>query len=298
MARPQWDDLPIVVRDAVQTECGLVLKAEAATDGLMPGAALRLHTEDGGRVFLKALPADSPAVRLYERERWAGEVLPSTVPAPRLLWSSDAGGWISLLFEYVDGRAADLSPGSPDVPATLATVAQLGHLLTPSPAAVGPLVADNIDRLLVKGRHLLAKPPGVLPHRDLYAAALDGFDVADLAGDTLLHYDLHPGNLQITAEGVRVIDWGFAAAGVAWIDAFMLGPRLIEAGHSPSQVENLLAQVPSWEEAPASAVDGLLAAWTLFRVYKAMHGPDEGREFRARAAAAGRVWLAHRTGNA
>ncbi|WP_449061228.1 phosphotransferase family protein [Planomonospora algeriensis] len=297
MARLQWDDLPSVVRDAVQTECGPVLKAESATDGLMPGAALHLRIEGGSRVFLKALPADGPAVRLYERERWAGEVLPAAVPAPRMRWSSDIGGWITMLFEHIDGRAADLSPASPDVPAVLDTVARLERLLTPSPAAAAPLVADNVEQLLVKGRHLMAKPNGVLPHRDLYVAVLDGFDVEDLAGDTLLHYDLHVGNLQITPGGVRVIDWGFAAAGAAWIDAFMLGPRLIEAGHTPAQTENLLTRVPAWQEAPATAVNGLLAAWTLFRVYKAMYGPDEGREFRARAAAAGRVWLAHRARN-
>jgi hypothetical protein len=60
----------------------------------------------------------------------------------------------------------------------------------------------------------------------------------------------------------------FAAAGAAWIDAFMLGPRLIEAGHTPAQAEDLLATVPAWREAPATVMDGLLAAWTLFRVYQ------------------------------
>ena len=63
-------------------------------------------------------------------------------------------------------------------------------------------------------------------------------------------------------------------------------------------MESLLARVPAWRTAPAPVVDGLLAAWTLFRHYKAVYGPHEGREFRARAVAAGRAWLAYRTGNA
>lgn len=294
MARPQWEDLPDALRAAVQEQVGTVLKTETMTSGLTPGLAARLHTEDGGRVFLKAIASDSSAARLYERERWVGGVLPSAVPTPRMTWSGDVDGWIVMLFDYVEGRRADLSPGSPDVPAVLDTVAGLGGLLTPCPAADAPPVADNVGFLLAKGRHMLDKPEGVLPYRALYVAALDGFDVEALTGDTLLHYDLHPGNLHVISGRIEIIDWGFAARGVTWIDPFMLGPRLIEAGHTPRQAEDLLAEVPAWQDAPAAAVTGLAALWTLFRVYKATYGPDEGREFRARAAEAGRVWVDYR----
>lgn len=297
MPRMRWEDLPVAARDLLQQECGPVLKAEPITEGVTPGIAARLHIEDGGRIFLKAIPADGTAAHLYRRERWAASVLPSAAPAPRMLWSSVAEGWITLVFEHLDGRGADLSPASPDVPAVLDTVTRLGALLTPCPAADAPPVAGNVDFLVARSRHLLGRPEGTLPYRDLYAAALDRFDAEDLAGATLLHYDPHPGNLWITDDGVRVIDWGFAAAGAAWIDAFMLGPRLIEAGHTPEQAETLLVRVPAWRDAPPLAVNGLLAAWTLFRVSKAMHGPEEDREFRSRAAGAGRTWLAYRIGD-
>jgi aminoglycoside phosphotransferase (APT) family kinase protein len=261
----------------------------------MPGLAATLHTADGDRAFIKAIPDGSPAARLYERERWAGTVLPPTVPTPRMTWSSTVDGWITMLFEHIDGRRADLSPGSPDVPVVFNTVAQLGSLLTPCSAVGAPPVADNVGLLQAKGRHLLAKPVGVLPHRDMYAAALGAFDLDALAGDTLLHYDLHTGNLQVTEERLYVIDWGFAAQGSAWVDAAMLAPRLIEAGHTPAQAEELLSALPAWTAAPEAAVTGLAALWTLFRVYKAMYGPEDGREFRSRAADAGRAWVAYRT---
>ncbi|MFC0861695.1 phosphotransferase family protein [Sphaerimonospora cavernae] len=295
MAAMQWEDLPAAVREAVQARFGSVLKAETVTAGMMPGIAACLHADSGERLFLKAIPGDNPTARRYERERWAGTVLPRTVPTPRLLWSSIGSDWITMVFEYADGRAADLLPASTDLPAVLATVARLGFLLTPCPAIVAPPVTDNVGFLLAESQHLLDKPDGVLPHRKLYAAALDGFDPEHLTGDTLLHYDLHAGNLQVTSSGVKVIDWAFAAVGAPWIDAFMLGPRLIEAGHTPEQAERLLAQVPAWGEAPRRSVNGLLASWTLFRFSKAMYGPAEGREFRARAAAAGRAWLIYRT---
>ncbi|WP_433367897.1 hypothetical protein [Streptosporangium sp. CA-115845] len=172
--KPQWDDLPSNVRGTVEQQIGQVLKVEPVTKGLMPGLAARLHTEDGGTVFLKAVSTVSPAASLYERERRVGTVLPPGLPAPRLRWSGEVEGWIVLLHEYVDGRDADLSPGSPDVPLVLDTLVVLN--------------------------------------------------------------------------------------------------------------EALLARVPAWWSAPADAVTGLAALWTLFRLCKARFGPVEGRDFRARHA--------------
>lgn len=49
------------------------------------------------------------------------------------------------------------------------------------------------------------------------------------------------------------------------------------------------------EEAPADAVTGLGALWTMFREYKAIHGPEDARGFRVKAAQAGRAWITYRT---
>ncbi|WP_132193428.1 hypothetical protein [Actinomadura darangshiensis] len=79
------------------------------------------------------------------------------------------------------------------------------------------------------------------------------------------------------------------------VDAALLVPRLIEAGHSPAQAEALVAAHPGWRAAPPDAVTGLGALWTMFREHKAMRGPEEARAFRAEAAQAGRAWVAYRT---
>ncbi|MER6827566.1 phosphotransferase [Streptosporangium sp. NPDC000563] len=289
--KPQWDDLPVNVRVTVEEQVGQVLKAEPVTKGLMPGLAARLHTEDNETAFLKAVPTTNLAAPLYERERRAGAVLPPGLPAPHLRWSGEVDGWIVLLHEYVDGRDADLSPGSPDVPLVLDTVAILNEALTPCPGGL-PEVAVNIAGLQAKAAALLA---GELPDRAMYETALTTFSLDALEGDTLLHYDLHPGNFRIDDGRAYVIDWAFAVRGAAWVDAVMLAPRLIEAGHTPEQTEALLARVPAWQSAPADAVTGLAALWTLFRLHKARFGPEEGRGFRARAAEAGRAWVHHRS---
>jgi uncharacterized protein YycO len=51
----------------------------------------------------------------------------------------------------------------------------------------------------------------------MYRAAVEGFDTADLTGDQLVHYDLHPGNLKVTADAdVAAVDWAFACAGAPY----------------------------------------------------------------------------------
>jgi hypothetical protein len=296
--RPAWEDLPAEVRHTVEQHVGsYVIKAETATSGIMPGLAARLHLEAGHSVFVKAIQATSAGATLHLTEAWAGRILPEEAPAPRMLWSGVSGDWLVIVHEYVNdnSRHADLTPGSTDLPAVLDTLARLEALLTPAPKG-GAEVATNVEALRAKGRHLLGKPAGELEHRDLYERAVSRFDAAALAGDTLLHYDLSASNILITGKGqVRVIDWSFAARGAAWVEPAMLAPRLVEAGHTPEQVDHMLASVPVWQTTPRDTVAGLAALWTLFRVYKAKYGPEEVRGARARAASAGHAWLTYLT---
>ncbi|MEV4474683.1 hypothetical protein [Nonomuraea sp. NPDC049504] len=292
--RPAWEDLPDAVINAVEARFGQVLKAETMTGGIMPGVVARLDIEGGEheRVFLKAIERDHDAAKLHLRERWAGENLPEEVPTPRLLWSGTLHGWHTAVWEYVNDHArhADLSPGSGDLPAVLDTMALLGTMLTPCPNGAMP-VSDNVKALVAKGRAMLDKAN--LPNRELYEAAFECLDPAHLRGNTLLHYDLSASNLLVAGKRVKVVDWSFAARGAVWLDAALFAPRLVEAGHAPGKVDELLSTLPPWKDAPRVAVAGVAAAWTLFREYKARFGPEEIRDARARAAEAGRAWLAH-----
>ncbi|MFC9971660.1 phosphotransferase family protein [Spirillospora sp. NPDC127200] len=289
MTAARWDGVPRQHRTAIESRWGRVLKAEPVTGGLMPGLAARLHTADR-LLFFKGIPDGHPAAGLYRRERAANQALPSGAPAPRLLWSAESDDWVSLLFEYLDGHDADLSPGSPDLPGVLDALRRL-NAQRAEPGI--PLVADNLAVLQNKAAALVDEPlPGT--HWEVYADAVARFVPETADGPFLLHYDPHPGNFQVTADGVHVIDWAFACAGASWLDAAFLVPRLIEAGHTPAQAENLVASHPGWADAPADGITGLAALWTLFREYKALHGPDEARVFRVQAAAAGRAWLDYR----
>lgn len=290
MRKLQWHDLPDAARTAVEERFGPVLKAESAEHGIMPGLAARLHTEGGGSVFLKAISNDSHAAHLYTRERAANVAVAGTVPAPRMLWSADAGDCLLMGFEYIEGgRRADLSPASPDLPGVLKALSRIG-----GPGGTLPPVAANLEVLQEKAAALLGKRLDG-SQWGMYADALNALPASALEGDTLLHYDLHAGNLLVTDNATYVIDWSFACRGAAWIDAAMLVPRLIEVGHTPAQAEALMAALPAWESVPADALTGLAALWTMFREYKALYGPEESRAFRAKAAQAGRAWVTYRT---
>ncbi|MEU6041729.1 aminoglycoside phosphotransferase family protein [Actinomadura sp. NPDC047616] len=284
-----WEAVPEAHRAVIEARFGQILKAEAVTGGLMPGLAARLHTGDRA-FFFKGIPGEQPAARLYRRERDANRAM-GDVPAPRMLWSGDSEGWVSLVFEHLDGRGADLSPGSPDLPGVLEAMRRVNSRHAWQNA---PPVGDNLAALQEKAAALLAKRPDE-PHWAMYAEAVAGFFLEAVTGPFLLHYDPHPGNFQVTRAGVMVIDWAFACAGPSWLDAAFLVPRLIEAGHSPAQAEAFVADHPGWGSASADVVTGVAALWTLFREYKALHGPDEAKGFRARAAQAGRAWVEHRS---
>ncbi|GLZ04319.1 hypothetical protein Acsp03_17850 [Actinomadura sp. NBRC 104412] len=288
-----WEDLHADIQHGIQEHAGQVVKAEPLTQGLMPGIAARLHTTNGD-AFVKAVPVGSPAAGLYRRELEANGALPADAPAPRLRWGAETAGWVVMLFDYLPGRDADLSPGSPNLPAVLTTLGRLGDTLTPSPWPDAPTVADNVAALQEKAHRLLSHPSATVPARERYARALESFDLALLAGNAMLHYDLHPGNLRMSGRCVHVLDWSFACQGAAWVDAAMLAPRLIEAGHTPQQAEDLISQLPAWEHAPEAAVTGLAALWTMFREYKSLYGPENVRDHRAQAANAGRAWMDHR----
>jgi aminoglycoside phosphotransferase (APT) family kinase protein len=286
-----WETLPVSVVADVEHATGPVVKAETVTGGLMPGLTAVIHGDNGQRRFLKAAPADSPAAHLYRQEMTANRTMPPGVPAPAMRHTADSGGWLVMVFDYLaDARDADLSPGSPDLPGVLDTMKAIAD--AEACDCTRP-VAENVSALQVKAAKMLGRlPDGNV--RDMYAAAVDGFEARDLGGARLVHYDLHAGNLKMTGGQVLAVDWAFACKGARWTDAALLVPRLVAAGHSPVAAERFVSDLPGWETAPARAVTGLAALWTMFREYKALYGPPDAREFRARAADAGRSWITYR----
>ncbi len=266
MARCAWTDLPEQVREAVQAHTGQVTKVTP------PPAGNHAHftgtlTATTGTVFVKGAhkepDRDGPEVATLRNE---ARINPHVQPyAPRLLWIIEEAGWLLLGFEHVQARHADYSPGSPDLALLVKTVETFQVM--PAPDAV------------------------VLQVERRWQPLLD--DVSAMAGGSLIHADLNPDNLLITATGrAYAVDWAFTSRGAAWVELGLLIPWLLRAGHTPDQVAHWLDRFPSWTQAAPGDIDRL--AWAYAETWRRRSTTDPATPWKAELADLGRQWADHR----
>jgi hypothetical protein len=249
-----WADLPGAVRDLVQDRTGQVAGSRPA-GGDRSDITATLDTESGA-VFIKGAAGGMFARSL----RNEAAVNPHVSPiAPRLLWTVEAEGWIILGFEHVDGRHADYSPGSPDLPLLRAALERLQQVPLP----------DHVTK-------------GAERHYGGLAA---------MTGDTLLHTDLHPDNVLISADRAYLVDWAWACKGAAWAELAMVAFRLIVAGHTVQSAEEWGRSCPAWKG--GRTLDAFVTANALSWQRAADRDPQEWKTRTARHA---QQWVDHRAG--
>lgn len=301
--RPSWDELPQPLREGLATRLGPITSAEIQTGGFTPGLAVRLRLANGERVFAKGIPADHVLAGKYRAEATTARQLPETTPAPRLRWDADIADWIVLAFDDIDGRHAQLSPGSPDIGPVVTTIARLAEVLTPCPVPDAPPATVELAELVHGWGALATAPPPDLDDwtgrhlGDLAALETQWLPAAE--GTTLLHGDINQSNLLIDHAGtVVLIDWAQPVRGAAWIDIADLIPHLILAGHTPTAAEHAIADIPTWRDTHSAVITSYAAAfagyWARNSRRPAPPGVPHLRAHQARAAAAA-TWVAHRT---
>ncbi|MBO2448372.1 hypothetical protein J4573_14805 [Actinomadura barringtoniae] len=257
--RIHWEDLPCAARQQVEQHTGQVVAVRTVSTGRNSAVAAVLESERG-RVFIKGVDHSQPRRWTQDMEEMINPYVLSFTP--RLLWRVN-GDWDILGFEYLDGRHADYAPGSPDVDKVVLTFTELGRLPCPD---------------------LPLKRP---EHR--WGAHVD--DPADLEwfrGDRLQHIDPTPPNLVMAEGKASLIDWAWPTRGAAWLDPACLVIRLIEAGHTPEQAEDVVGAVPSWGTAPPEG----LRAFALANL-RMWSKAANGRPFEITKAA--QAWFEYRT---
>ncbi|MGH3871897.1 MAG: phosphotransferase [Pseudonocardiaceae bacterium] len=303
--RPSWRELPQELRDGLADRVGAIATATTQTGGFTPGLAVRLQLTDGQRVFAKGIRSDHVLAGKYRVEAVTARRLPGATPAPRLRWDGDIAGWVVLVFDDIDGRHAELSPGSPDTGPVVATIARLAALLTPCPVPDAPPATVELAEVVHGWGELAAQPPDDLDdwtrrHLD-DLAALETRWLATAEGKTLLHGDINQSNLLIDCNGlVTLIDWAQPVCGAAWIDVADLVPHLILAGHDPTNAEHAVSGVPAWRDTDPAAITSYAAAfagyWARNSRLPAPPGVPHLRGHQARAAQAAIAWTRFRTG--
>jgi hypothetical protein len=297
--------VPFVVQIVLEQRLGTqVVNATSQTSGFAAGLATRLELADGGRVFVKGVPANHPTIRVYHAEAYAAGSLPEGAPAPLLLGTVD-DEWFLLVFEDIDGDHPDLSPGSLDVTALLYSVDAARTLLTPCPGPRLP-TADAVFGMQLSGwAHLSQRPPHDLDpwtQRNLdRLTAMESAWRPWSAGNTMLHMDLRPDNVLIAHEDHRatMVDWAHAVRGAPWLELANLMPHLIAAGHSPAEAEHVTLQGPAMADVPAWAITGFAAGvagyWAAACRQPAPPGAYGLRAFQSTVATAALAWVAYRT---
>ena len=234
-----WGALPAGVRQAVQTRIGEVISAETVAEGITCRTALILTTSKR-RFFVKGVPIDDfPPLDAQFTEVGINSGVQRVSPAVR--WEAISDQWHLIAFDYVDGRHADLGPGSAD----LRTVARL----LKRAQACRPPEGYRVPALAARYRQFLR--PG---------------DAEALAGTALLHTDTNPHNLLITEQRGYLVDWAMPALGPSWVDPAQTAVRLLESGCTPAQARAWLSGFPDWERAPREArerfIEVICRNWT------------------------------------
>lgn len=228
LQRTHWEHLPENLRSAIQAQTGPVLKAHAVLKGLNSEIAEVLLTSTG-KVFIKGLRSDHPRVWTQQMELMINPYVAQI--APQLRWHIETDGWNVLGFEHIDGRHADYSPGSSDIPKVIEAIRLLGQVQCP-------------DLPLKRAEKRWA------PYME---------DSSALRGDALLHTDFNPLNVLLD-DAARIIDWAWPTRGAAWIEPACFILRLMAAGHTPEDAEAWAQQIPSWGTTPKREIDTFVAA--------------------------------------
>ncbi|MEX2984630.1 phosphotransferase [Streptomyces sp. C36] len=240
----------------MEEHTGPVLAVRAIPDGLNCAIAACLTSAEG-RTFVKGVRTQ--CTKAHAAQRWEVAVNPHVrTVGPRLLWQVTAEGWDLLGFEYIDGRHADLSRGSPDL----------------------PLVAEALHAAQDLGVPYVL---GVPWFADRWAPYLDATELALLGGETLLHTDTNPHNLLVAHDRAHLVDWAMPALGPAWVDVACTAVRLMEADCAADEALSWAARFPSWRAADPTALRAFVTANR--RQWESRVGRAAARHSNARFAA-------------
>ena len=312
MPRLPWEQVPAGLRAAAEERLGgAVTAARTQPGGYSPGAAARLELDTGRRAFAKAvgpeLNPDSPGI--YRAEARIAAALPAAAWAPEFLGVIDAGGWVLLLFEDIDGAPPAVPWRPPELARVLGAIADLASALTPAPLAA-PSVADRHGASFTGWRQLAAEArtgtgaagqSGLDPWARAHLPELAGLEAgwaraAD--GASLIHADLRSDNILLTAGRVVFVDWPWACRAAPWFDLVAMLPSIaLEGGPPPGEI---LAAHPVTRGADPAAVTAVVAALAGYFIHRSRRpGPPGLPTVRAFQAAQGEValdWLRARTG--
>ncbi|AUA16542.1 phosphotransferase [Streptomyces sp. SID8382] len=302
--RMDWAAMPREATARIERMLGSpVAHAISQRGGFSEGLAARVRLENGKRAFIKAAsslmaPAEAD---FHRREIAVSEQLPGEVPAPRLLDAYDDGTWVVLAFEEIPGQLPAQPWRREELNRVLAAVTDMAEVLTPSPVNEAILSRPRLggwlamaDDAVVRGKVGELSPWA--RHHFGRLATLEGN--ASLDGATLLHGDLYPFNIMLTADRVFVVDWPHAWVGPRHCDAVTLISSASLSGLDPQPIAENHPLTRDLDPVQLNEVLALHAGFLLRTAAGA--GPDADPHLIAMMTALGLAslrWLRRRIGD-
>ena len=304
--RVDWQSVPVAIRTGIEAICGSpVVRASSQPGGFSPGVAARLECADGRRRFVKAVSAEanphSPSMHRREAEVLRGLdalIAAGDLPVPRLHGVFEAGPWIALVLDDVDGRQPAVPWNRTELVQVLAAIDKLAEVLTPSPVSTASLAEQFRDDFA--GWRTLGAAPD-LSRLDSWSAG-HLHELAELeeswpdllAGDTLVHADLRADNVLLAGDQVLFVDWPSACTGATFVDVAFMAPSVtMQGGPSPAEV---VAMTRSGRAASRDAVLAAVCAVAGYLTERSLRPPPPGlptvRAFQAAQGEIARRWLA------
>jgi aminoglycoside phosphotransferase (APT) family kinase protein len=211
------------------------------------GAFADVHAWAPGQV-VKLFKSGVPRRAAWHEARMTRAVCAAGAPAPQVLGEVTLEGRFGIVLPRFDGptllqltRSGAMARGQAG--AILATLALSVHKTPPPPDVF--FLRDYMDGSLRLDGGLLPAPiaTGIL-------ALIERLQ----PGDGLCHCDLHPGNVIMTAEGPRLIDWSGTVRAPAALDLASIHVLLSELGPE-------VADDPERPRAVDAAVQSEYARW-------------------------------------
>jgi Ser/Thr protein kinase RdoA (MazF antagonist) len=215
------------------------------------GGTADIHVWAPGRIVKLFRTGFSPRLARHEA-RMLRAVFAAGVPAPEVFDEVNLEGRFGIVLQRLDGPTLlQLVHGGAmnreQAGAILAALHRCVHKAPPPPRA--PSLRDLFE--------MFAQAPGDIPEH--IAPGILALIERLQPGDGLCHGDLHPGNVIMTAQGTKIIDWAFAMRAPAAVDLACCHVQLFELAYS---AEDIVAERPRAFNAALQAAYARLAGIT------------------------------------
>jgi hypothetical protein len=204
------------------------------------------------RYFCKAAPVTAPSALQDLRIETIATNAHRQAAAP-FYGQLRGPAWEVLVFDHIDGEHPSWHPPA-QVFALFERIADLTKFPGGRPDIKQlPAVIDRINA--APDWEILVREHPWLVHSAAKDYLIDGQAerMRHLTGTHIAHTDIHPGNVLVNDDRIRVIDWGWAATAPNWFDQAVIGVQLVNAGVRPdTMIESICSDLTGHPCTPES----------------------------------------------